>query len=233
MQAVIQTKKGKKKVFAHALVCEQNPKASGVICLLGKLENDYSFLAKSISTHLAFAIFLIQKKEANIKFLEQLTQKNDSLNIPNNTALQTKIEYEFGRSKRYHTNLSLIIFQIDHLENLSNIFDEKVIINLKKNFINLIKKNIRSTDLFGTWIGEKFAIVSSDIDFRAAKNLAHKLTKILAQQHFPQVAKITCSFGITSLAQNDTMANFRQRAENALQEAIAKGGNNIEVKIVV
>lgn len=220
-------------VSIASLKTKESAKPFGLIGIYTNSKDDFSSLIQSLSELISFTLYLSYKKEATLKFQEQISPKDDILNIPTNTTLQTKIEHEFKRHERYHTNLSLIIFQIDHIENLSNIFPKEDITRLQKEFIKLIQKNIRSTDMFGKWTGDKFAIVSSDIEFRAAKSFANKITRILSENRFLKVGKVTCSYGITSLAPNDTISSFRTRAENALNEAIKKGGNTIEVKILV
>jgi diguanylate cyclase (GGDEF)-like protein len=216
-----------------SLKTQESTKPFGLIGFYTKLPYDFTAFMQSMSELISFSLYLAYKKEATIKFQEQISPKDDVLNVLTNTTLQTKIEHEFKRHERYHTNLALIIFQIDHIENLSNIFEKADITRLQKEFVKIIQRNIRSTDMFGKWTGEKFAIVSSDIEFRAAKSFTNKIARILSETRFSKVGKVTCSFGITSLAPNDTISSFRTRAENALSTAIQKGGNCIDVKILV
>lgn len=215
----------KKSMGIVAIVLDENEKL------------DYSNFLSKVCEQIAFSINLINKKDEVIKtqnnFNEHFLSIDTQLQIPNNSKLQEMIEHEIKRSQRYHTQLSLIIIEIDHFKNLSNIFTKDETMTLRKELATLFKKEVRETDLFGKWAADDFAIIAPDIDFRAAKNLANKLNKILKGHRFSKVGKITCSYGITSFCEKDTIGGFRQRAENALKTAIERGGNNIEVKILV
>lgn len=126
-----------------------------------------------------------------------------------------------------------MLIEIDHMKNLSNIFSEEETNSLKKDIASVLKNGVRETDLFGKWNDELFAIVAPDIDFRATKSFANKLNRKLQEHRFSKVGKITCTYGITSFSLKDTIGEFRKRAESALKVAHEKGGNSIEVKILV
>jgi len=200
-------------------------------------KQDYSNFLSKISEQIAFTITLTKKKNDAIKaqsqYNAQFSSMDMQLNIPNNSKLQEMIEHELKRSQRYGTKLSLMLIEVDHIKNLSNIFSEKETISLKKDIISVLKKGVRETDLFGKWTDEHFAIVAPDVDFRGTKSFADKLNRKLQEHRFSKAGKITCSYGITSFSPKDSIGEFRKRAENALKAAIENGGNSIEVKILV
>jgi GGDEF domain-containing protein len=102
---------------------------------------------------------------------------------------------------------------------------------LKKDFIQLVKKNTREVDIFGKWTNDQFALLLPDVDFRAGQRVAQKLQAALDETKFARIGKISCSYGITSLSPKDTVGSFKARAESALVSASAKEGNAIEVKL--
>lgn len=232
-QMQVQTSNGILEGYFHALMTHESSKPLGVFVILSKTQNNYEHISKSISSLIAFSLFLYQRKVANEKFQKELLQKDEILNIPTNTVLQTIIQQEYNRFLRYGTNLSLIIFEIDYLENLQNVFDKATILQLQKELIQITSKNIRSNDILGKWTKNRFAIVASNIDFRSAKNFIFKLRHVLSEQRFQKVGKVTCSFGATSLSKDDTILQFRQRAEEALHAALEKGTNSYELKVIV
>lgn len=198
---------------------------------------DYSNFLSMVSEQIAFTIDLTKKKDdailAQTKYNEQFSSMDTQLHIPSNSKLQEMIDHEVKRSQRYGTKLSLMLIEIDHLKNLSNIFSEEETLSLKKDIVSVLKKEVRETDMFGKWTDEHFAVVAPDIDFRAAKSFAEKLNRTLKEHRFSKVGKITCTYGITSFSAKDTIGEFRKRAENALKVAHERGGNTIEVKILV
>jgi diguanylate cyclase (GGDEF)-like protein len=209
-----------------------------VVILLEKNDkNDYKNFLKKVCEQVSFTVNLTRKKEEAIQAQNrhnaQFSPIDKELNIPSNSKLQEMIEYEIKRSQRYGTQLSIMLIEVDHMRNLSNIFSQKDTGMLKKEFTALFKRNIRETDMLGKWGDHHFAIVAPNISHRATKNFAHKLNQKLSEHRFSKVGKITCSYGITSFSPKDTIGEFRKRAENALKEATSKGGNTIEIKILV
>ena len=208
-----------------------------VILLEENNKNDYGNFLQKVCEQISFTVNLTKKKEEAIqaqnRYNTQFSSIDKELNIPSNSKLQSMIEHEIKRSQRYGTQLSIMLIEVDHMKNLSNIFLKKDMITLKKEFTALLKRNIRETDMLGKWGDHHFAIIAPDISHRATKNFAHKLNQKLSEHRFSKVGKITCSYGITSFSSKDTIGEFRKRAENAIKEAIAKGGNTIEVKILV
>jgi len=200
-------------------------------------EIDYTNFLSKVSEQIGFTVNLTNKKDNAIKSQNAYNAKflsiDPQLNIPSSSKLQNMISHEVKRVQRYGTKLSLMLIEIDHMENFSNIFLEKEIVALKKDIISVIKKEVRETDLFGKWNDDNFAIIVPDVDYRGTKNFADKITKKLTEHRFTKVGKITCSYGITSFFPKDTIVEFRKRAENALNVAIERGGNTIEVKILV
>ena len=201
-------------------------------------KDDYKNFLSMLGDQIAFIMNLTQKRielvESQEKFKSQFSPIDPDLKIFNSSKLGEILESERKRAKRYGTALSLILIEIDHMKNLTNIFGKDEMLRLKKEFAKVFKKEIRETDVFGKWSkDEQFAIVAPNIDFRGAKNFALKLDKKLKEHRFPKVGRITCSYGVTSYSNKDNMFEFQRRAEKALNEAVKKGGNSIEVKILI
>jgi len=208
-----------------------------VILLKENDDNNYENFLKRVCEQIAFTVNLTKKKEdaikAQSKYNAQFSSMDAELGIPSNSKLQEMIEHEIKRSQRYGTQLSIMLIEVDHMKNLSNIFSEVETLALKKEIATLLKKGVRETDMFGKWSDNNFAIIAPDVDFRATKSFANKLTRKLDEYRFTKVGKVTCSYGITSFSPKDSIGDFRKRAENALKAATIRGGNAIEIKILV
>jgi len=183
-------------------------------------------------------ILLLQGRKENLEQLNvQTTNENyhydKNLNIITHIKVLEHIEYEFNRHKRYHTEVTLMIFEIDMLKNLSTVFPAELIVGLKKDFIAMIRKNIRDVDILGKWNNEQFVLLLPNVDFRAAQSLAKKLQGLLHEHKFVRMGKLSCSFGITSIVPKDTLGTFRTRAESALTLASTRSNGSIEVKLLV
>ena len=227
-------------LFSFILKEERTDKALGNLMLVCKNENQLTshlVTIQKIVQMFIFTLSLISKKELLTMINTQNAPENNSfdkmLGIMNNIKLQEHIDHEVNRYKRYHTELTLMIFEINTLKNLTNIFPAEVISNLKKDFIQIIKRNIRDTDIFSKWTNDQFALLLPDVDFRAGQGVAKKIQALLEEHKFTRVGKISCSYGITSISPKDTAGTFRSRCESALALANSREGNAIEVKLLV
>ena len=151
--------------------------------------------------------------------------------LDNTSKLREHLEHGFYRHKRYHTPLSIILIEINMLKNITNIFPLPVTNSMKTELLQLLMKNKRDTDIVGKWSNDRFAILLPDVDFRAGQGLVKRLQNLLKTTKFQQIGTISCSFGITSLSPLDTIANFKMRAENALEGALVQEGDTVEVKL--
>ncbi|MDD2383878.1 MAG: GGDEF domain-containing protein [Sulfurospirillaceae bacterium] len=193
-------------------------------------------LIQKFIEQLSFTLYIALKKDTFMINNEQVMEEkgiDKDLNILNYLKIMEKIEHEFKRNRRYHTELTLMLIDIPMLKNLINIFPDTVIATLKKDVANLIKKNIREVDILGKWSHDQLALLLPDVDFRAAQGVAKKIQMLLENQKFTHIGRISCSFGITSLSKKDALSSFRLRAENALSLASNQEGNQIEVKLLV
>lgn len=86
---------------------------------------------------------------------------------------------------------------------------------------------IRATDFFGRWGGEEFILLLRDDDCNAARATADKLRRLIAEEKFPVVGSITCSFGVTGWEESDTVASLVSRADRALYASKNDGRNKV------
>ena len=226
-------------LFSFALQEYRSEKPFGNLMLAsrdGKFIEENRALIEKFTQMLTFALSLAAKKELLQNLNSQYSSDTNShfdkvLNVINFSKVQEHIDHEYKRHKRYHTALTLVLIDITMLKNLTKIFPAEAVMALKKDFIQLVKKNTREVDIFGKWTNDQFALLLPDVDFRAGQRVAQKLQAVLEETKFARVGKISCSYGITSLSPKDTVGSFKARAESALIAASTKEGNAIEVKL--
>ncbi len=134
-------------------------------------------------------------------------------------------------AKHVSSPLSLIIFDIDHFKKINDTYGHGTGDIILKELSELIRKNLRESEYFIRWGGEEFVILMPGSSVQGAKMVAEKLRRIVESATFPEVGKVTCSFGVTSLEIDDTIKSFFERADEALYEAKRNGRNRVEVKL--
>ncbi len=168
--------------------------------------------------------------ERYVKRIEQLSITDSLTKIYNRSKFESSLDYEIERAKRYRSPLSLIIFDIDHFKSINDTYGHLIGDSVLTEIAQLVKNNIRSTDIFARWGGEEFVILAPNIKKEQAKVLAEKIRKLIAHHHFKYVDHVTVSLGVTEFLPTDTKESFIKRADEALYLAKRKGRNRVEVK---
>ena len=168
--------------------------------------------------------------ERYVKKIEQLSITDSLTKIYNRSKFESSLEYEIERARRYGTPLSLIMFDIDHFKSINDTYGHLIGDSVLVEIAQIVKNNIRSTDIFARWGGEEFVILAPNINKDQAKILAEKIRKLIARHQFKYVDHVTVSLGVTEFLPTDTKESFLKRTDDALYLAKRKGRNRVEVK---
>lgn len=139
------------------------------------------------------------------------------------------LQSELERATRYNTPLSLIMYDLDHFKEINDRFGHSTGDDVLIAIANLINDNIRSIDIHGRWGGEEFMVVLPQAGLDAARNVAEKLRRAIADHCFDQVGSVTASFGVAELAPPENSKSLTQRVDEALYRAKDRGRNRVEV----
>jgi diguanylate cyclase (GGDEF)-like protein len=165
----------------------------------------------------------IEEELAHLATIDPLTL------ISNRRKFDEVLRYELTRDSRYHNELTLIFFDLDHFKTINDQHGHKIGDDVLKEFTRLISGKIRKTDVFSRWGGEEFAILLPETSLATAIQTAEKLRSETENHLFPYVGKITASFGVSQFFDGDNENTFINRADNALYRAKRNGRNRIEV----
>ncbi len=130
---------------------------------------------------------------------------------------------------RYHIPFSLILIDLDNFKHVNDSFGHAVGDKVLKDLSLILKNNVRITDTVGRWGGEEFLIVCGNTNIYGAKETAEKLRKLIHSHHFPEIEKMTASFGISQCGEEELIKDFFVRIDAALYRAKEKGKNRIEI----
>jgi len=143
---------------------------------------------------------------------------------------QARLDEEIMRAKRYHTTVSLILFDIDHFKKFNDTYGHQqgdiVLIESAK----LIKQAVRDTvDIPARYGGEEFAIILPETDAKGAQLVAERLRKTVEAYDYPgqgKALKVTISLGIASFPDHaSTKPVLIKKADIALYACKEKGRN--------
>ncbi|MDH5464538.1 MAG: sensor domain-containing diguanylate cyclase [Thiovulaceae bacterium] len=149
----------------------------------------------------------------------------------NRSKFNTMIDEQLAIARRYTTELSIIIFDVDHFKQINDQFGHQTGDEVLKRIVSIVKNEIRESDLLIRWGGEEFLIVLPNTSLEHAELAAQKIRKSFDDEKFEDVKKVTCSFGCTTLKTEDTIASMIARADEAMYQAKKAGKNCVKVGI--
>lgn len=167
----------------------------------------------------------IKKMEDEIKRLaitDKLTQ------VFNRPKLDEVLGCELERSERTKAPFSIIIVDVDLLKGINEAHGNQRGDGLLVGIADILKAQVRSTDIVGRWGGEEFLIILPDTELKGAVILAEKLRASIEETDFEQRGKLTASFGVSAYQKDLLPATIISRADAARSRAKEKGRNRVE-----
>ena len=93
---------------------------------------------------------------------------------------------------------------------------------------DIVRSNTRKFSDLVRWGGDEFVIVAIETSREGTLILSERVRKVVENFNFEKAGKITASFGVTQLKDDDTEATFIKRLDEALYKAKKNGGNRVE-----
>jgi two-component system, cell cycle response regulator len=138
---------------------------------------------------------------------------------------------EVKRSKRYNTNLSVIIFDIDDFKMINDTYGHQIGDVVLKEISQIMSMHIREQDIAVRWGGEEFLILLPHTNIDGAATVANKIKTNIEEYDFTELnLKITASFGVSELGTDDTDESLILRTDKFLYEAKNSGKNKVIAK---
>jgi diguanylate cyclase len=146
--------------------------------------------------------------------------------------LQIKLKENLYYMERYGRIFSLFMIDVDDFKDINDKFGHQVGDNVLWQIGNLIKKNIRSSDIPVRYGGDEFVVLMPETDINSAKKVAEKFTNKMSKVIFKkkdEEFKVTFSIGLTCVRKDDTLDSIMERVDAALYSSKRSGKNSITV----
>ena len=139
------------------------------------------------------------------------------------------IDLEFKRSLRENSSLALLMIDVDNFKNINDTLGHLIGDKILDKLGDLIKENIRETDLAARYGGEEFSIVMSNTDFEEAAEIAERIRKSIEACKFDiEKLIITVSIGIALYPLDaNALQELLDKADSALYRAKREGKNQV------
>lgn len=143
----------------------------------------------------------------------------------NRNETQRLLSLEIERARRYGTELSIVIFDIDHFKAVNDKFGHNLGDEVLASIAETVRPRMRTTDHFGRWGGEEFVALLPQTALEGAQAFAEDLRGRIAALAFRDGVRVTASFGVAARADESDGTTLIARADQALY-ASKNGGRN-------
>lgn len=165
----------------------------------------------------------IEHIETRLQF-EKESLTDPLTGLPNRRRLQIFMEKFMPASQRTGHEFQIVMIDIDHFKNYNDAHGHILGDKLLRDFARLVKKKIRSSDLFVRYGGEEFALIltanSPEISLPFLAELMLNIEKKLG---------ITVSAGIASSKMSEDFKQLLKLADGALYQSKQQGRNQITI----
>lgn len=159
---------------------------------------------------------LMEERESLKDELRESLAIDEVTGMPNKIALFQSLEPQISRSRRYNNLLSIVILQVNGLDQL----DETQAANLLLPISQMLNDQVRWADIVGKLSDSDFLLVlpetGADACKKLSENLAEHLTEVAVPEGLPDNFKIDASFGYCEWAKGDDLSLLMQKARGML-----------------
>jgi len=161
---------------------------------------------------------------------EMMAETDPLTNIYNRRKFSRLLDQEIQRVKRYDRSLSIALLDIDHFKRVNDTYGHDTGDYVLRRITELIKENIRITDILARYGGEEFVIIIPETDVKGASRQIDRMRKAIEKNSFSGVGNLTISAGITHYMRGDSCKSMITRADKALYLAKEEGRNRVRVR---
>lgn len=202
---------------------------------------NYAKLATK-SLILAITVFGVLSVNREIRKFDELRKREFKLartdrltGLANRHYFDQKIKEEVNYSDFTGMPLNVLMFDIDNFKKFNDTYGHVLGDKLLILFSDIIKQNIRNTDIPVRYGGEEFLILIRELDVFIAKNIGERIRRQLEKQQIyiderGERVKVTVSCGIAQYPKDSTdIREVIEYADIALYHAKKTGKNTVVV----
>ena len=179
------------------------------------------------ATVLAFAYEKIRHEQK--QKLHALAELDYLTQLYNRRGLALQMDDELNRIQRYGNSLSFMLMDVDDFKQINDRYGHKHGDEFLKQLAQLLRSNIRRSDILARWGGEEFAVIMPEVGIENARQMAEKLRLLIQEHVFPEIGSMTVSIGVTQYQAGDGLDDLTLRADRALYRAKEHNKNRVEV----
>jgi len=168
--------------------------------------------------------------------LAQLAAKDGLTGLYNHAYIKERMKQELFRSRMYKHSMSLLMIDIDNFKSINDTFGHAYGDQVLTTVAELMRQNLRPTDILGRYGGEEFLIVLSNTKNQDLRLIAERLRTCVESHCFEMLSSpsetftVTVSIGGCSYPDHgQTIEELAAYADQSLYIAKRQGKNRVIV----
>ena len=208
---------------------------SGVLADADRMANILTLVAflglSGIYVLIAFFTFRIDVQQRRIMSqnveLSRLSVTDALTGAINRLGLMGRLDEVASRSQRFGHPMSVLMLDLDHFKDINDRYGHPVGDEVLKGFVEVLRQNIRASDILGRWGGEEFLVISPHLGLDSAVKLAEKLRQGIEEASLGTGIRLTTSIGVAEFVPTEKVNELVERVDRALYAAKAGGRNRV------
>lgn len=198
----------------------------------------------SLITRLSSILAVCIENAINNEKLKQLGLTDALTGIHNRRYFMERLEEEVVRSLRQDLPMSCLFIDIDHFKSFNDLYGHSVGDEVLRYVANIIKQQMRLSDVLARYGGEEFAVLLTNTDTNLSQEIAERIRASIADamlsvDSLSEQLNVTVSIGCTTMTQSSNLNNnnvsdlgdnLLNSADQALYVAKDSGRNCIKVQ---
>ncbi len=172
---------------------------------------------------------LNQKLEQNMHQLEHLAAHDVLTGVFNRRMFEQLLEIEIKRANRYSQPLSVVLADVDLFKNVNDQYGHSTGDQVLCAIAQTFAEHIREGDILARWGGEEFAIILPNLAAEQAIDMTERLRQSIATSRYDHGIQVTCSFGVSSFVEEDSINSLFSRMDTALYQAKDSNRNTVRL----
>jgi diguanylate cyclase (GGDEF)-like protein len=181
------------------------------------------------STAIAFGMFgYVLGRQADR--LAALSETDALTGLTNARGFFERLDDELARARRYGEPLALLLVDLDGLKHVNDRFGHSAGDEAIRSLADVIRSQLRATDVGARWGGDEFAVLAPDTPKAAALALAERIRVLIPQQSTNWEVSGSVGVAVIDPRSGDDVvdsATLMRAADAALYEAKRSGRNRV------
>lgn len=162
--------------------------------------------------------------------LRQLATTDELTGLWNRRHVGEHARRVFIQAERAASDVGVLLLDLDHFKAINDQFGHAVGDEALVAAAEVLRSEVRASDLVGRWGGEEFVVIAPDSPASATQLLAERLRGAFQARFGGMRPPLTASIGVTAWLPGDDLESALQRADEALYQAKAAGRNSVCIR---